>query len=121
MADNYINKRLDGRYEIKEILGVGGMAVVYKAHDLTEDRDVAVKVLKEEFAGNDDFVRRFLNEAKAISVLNHTNIVKVYDASVSDAVKYMVMEYIEGITLKDYLEAKGGKISYLEITLDIRK
>ncbi len=108
MEDKYLGKRLDGRYEIKEIIGVGGMAVVYKANDIIENRKVAVKILKDEYADNDEFVRRFINESKAISVLNHTNIVKVYDASVSVAVKYMVMEYIDGITLKEYIESHGS-------------
>lgn len=108
MEDNYLGKRLDGRYEIDEIIGVGGMAVVYKGRDITENRTVAVKILKDEFAGNDQFVRRFWNEAKAISVLNHANIVKVYDASVSETVKYMVMEYIDGITLKEYIAEQGS-------------
>ena len=101
--DKYVGKRLDGRYEIQEIIGIGGMAVVYKAHDNVEDRTVAIKILKEEFVSNEEFVRRFINEARAISVLSHKNIVKVYDASVSQTVKYMVMEYIEGITLKEYI------------------
>ncbi len=108
MQDKYLNKRLDGRYVLKEIIGVGGMAVVYKATDITENREVAVKILKDEYAENEEFVRRFINEARAISVLSHTNIVKVYDASVSQAVKYMVMEYIEGITLKEYISRQGN-------------
>ena len=103
MQDKYLGKRLDGRYELQEVVGIGGMAIVYKAVDITENRVVAVKVLKDEYAQNEEFVRRFINEARAISVLNHKNIVKVYDASVSQTVKYMVMEYIEGITLKEYI------------------
>lgn len=108
MEDKYLGKRLDGRYLIEEVIGVGGMAVVYKATEITENRTVAVKILKDEYADNEDFVRRFINEAKAISVLNHINIVKVYDASVSDTVKYMVMEYIDGITLKEYIANHGS-------------
>lgn len=108
MEDKYLGKRLDGRYEIEEILGVGGMAVVYRATDLTENRTVAVKILKDEFANNEEFVRRFLNEARAIAVLNHINIVKVFDASVSETVKYMVMEFIDGITLKEYIAGQGS-------------
>lgn len=107
MQDKYLGKRLDGRYELQEVIGIGGMATVYKATDITENRVVAVKVLKDEYAQNEEFVRRFINEARAISVLNHKNIVKVYDASVSQTVKYMVMEYIEGITLKEYISRKG--------------
>ena len=102
--DRYIGKRLDGRYEIREIIGVGGMAVVYKAFDTIEDRVVAIKILKEEFVTNEEFVRRFKNESKAIAVLSHPNIVKIYDVSFGDLIQYIVMEYIEGITLKQYIE-----------------
>ena len=107
MQDKYLGKRLDGRYELQEVIGIGGMATVYKAIDITENHEVAVKVLKDEYAQNEEFVRRFINEARAISVLSHKNIVKVYDASVSQTVKYMVMEYIEGITLKEYISRQG--------------
>ena len=106
--DRYIGKRLDGRYEIKEIIGVGGMAVVYKAYDTIESRIVAIKILKSEFVSNEDFVRRFKNESKAIAVLSHANIVKVYDVSFGDLIQYIVMEYIDGITLKQYIETNGS-------------
>lgn len=106
--DRYIGKRLDGRYEIKEIIGVGGMAVVYKAYDTIESRVVAIKILKSEFVSNEDFVRRFKNESKAIAVLSHANIVKVYDVSFGDLIQYIVMEYIDGITLKQYIETNGS-------------
>lgn len=102
--DSYVGKRLDGRYEIKEIIGVGGMAIVYKAYDNIDDRIVAVKILKEEFLANEEFRRRFKNESKAIAVLSHPNIVKVFDVSFGDRLQYIVMEYIEGITLKEYIE-----------------
>ena len=105
--DKYVGKRLDGRYEIREIIGVGGMAVVYKAYDAIEERIVAIKILKEEFVSNEDFVRRFKNESKAIAVLSHPNIVKVYDVSFGDLIQYIVMEYIDGITLKSYIESHG--------------
>ncbi|MEE1026521.1 MAG: protein kinase, partial [Acutalibacteraceae bacterium] len=105
--DKFVGKRLDGRYEIREIIGVGGMAVVYKAYDSIEDRIVAIKILKEEFASNEEFQRRFKNESKAIAVLSHPNIVKVYDVSFGDLIQYIVMEYIEGITLKEYIENNG--------------
>lgn len=105
--DKYIGKRLDGRYEIHELLGVGGMAYVYKAYDNIEKRWVAIKILKEELAGNSDFLRRFRNESKAIAVLSHPNIVKVYDVSFGDRIQYIVMEYIDGITLKQYIEQQG--------------
>ncbi len=105
--ENYVGKRLDGRYEIQDVIGVGGMAVVYKAYDNIDDRIVAVKVLKEEYLANEEFRRRFKNESKAIAVLSHPNIVKVYDVSFGDRLQYIVMEYIEGITLKEYIEKKG--------------
>ncbi|HEX3038420.1 MAG TPA: Stk1 family PASTA domain-containing Ser/Thr kinase [Oscillospiraceae bacterium] len=102
--DKYTGKRLDGRYEIHELLGMGGMAVVYRAYDTIDDRTVAIKILKDEFLGNDEFIRRFKNESKAIAILSHPNIVKVYDVSFGDQIQYIVMEYIDGITLKEYLD-----------------
>lgn len=101
--DKYTGKRLDGRYEIQELIGVGGMAMVYKAYDNIDDKTVAIKILKDEFLGNDEFIRRFKNESKAIAVLSHPNIVKVYDVSFGDRIQYIVMEYIDGITLKEYI------------------
>ncbi len=106
--DNYIGKRLDGRYQLQEIIGIGGMAVVYKAYDNVEDRIVAVKILKDEYLTNEDFLRRFKNESRAISLLQHPNIVKVYDVSFGDLIQYIVMEYIDGITLKEYIEQNGS-------------
>ncbi|MBR7092361.1 MAG: Stk1 family PASTA domain-containing Ser/Thr kinase [Clostridia bacterium] len=102
--DKYIGKRLDGRYVIKDIIGVGGMACVYRAYDSVDDRVVAVKILKEEFLTNEDFIRRFKNESKAIAILSHPNIVKVLDVGFGDALQYIVMEYIDGITLKEYID-----------------
>lgn len=102
--ENYVGKRLDGRYEVQEIIGVGGMSVVYKAYDNVDDRIVAVKILKDEFSSDADFVRRFKNESKAIAVLSHPNIVKVYDVSFGEKVQYIVMEYVDGITLKEYIQ-----------------
>ena len=106
--DKYVGKRLDGRYEIQEIIVVGGMAVVYKAYDNVENRIVAIKILKEEFVSNEEFIRRFKNESKAIAVLSHPNIVKVYDVSFGDIIQYIVMEYIDGITLKEFIERQGS-------------
>lgn len=103
----YTGKRLDGRYEIQELIGVGGMAMVYKAHDILDDKIVAIKILKDEFLGNEEFIRRFKNESKAIAVLSHPNIVKVYDVSFGDRIQYIVMEYIDGITLKEYIEQQN--------------
>ena len=105
--ENYTGKRLDGRYEIHEVLGVGGMAVVYKAYDNIDDRTVAVKILKEEYLASEEFRRRFKNESKAIAVLSHPNIVRVYDVSYGETLQYIVMEYVEGITLKEYIEQQG--------------
>ena len=102
--DHLIGKKLDGRYEVLQLVGVGGMANVYKARDIIDERLTAVKVLREEYASNEEFVRRFKNESKAIAALNHPNIVKVYDVSFSDKMQSIVMEYIDGITLKDYID-----------------
>lgn len=102
--DKYIGKKLDGRYEIQELIGVGGMANVYKAHDRAANRTVAVKILRDEYLSNEELLRRFKNESKAIAVLSHPNIVKVYDVIFADKVYAIVMEYIDGITLKEYIE-----------------
>ena len=104
--DKYVGKRLDGRYEIQEIIGVGGMAYVYKAYDAVDDRIVAVKILKDEFLNNEEFVRRFRNESKAIAILNHPNIVKVLDVGFGERLQYIVMEYVDGITLKDFIRSQ---------------
>ena len=101
--DKYTGKRLDARYEIQELIGVGGMSVVYRAYDIIEDKIVAIKILKDEFLGNDEFIRRFKNESKAIAVLSHENIVKVYDVSFGTKIQYIVMEYINGITMKEFI------------------
>ena len=102
--DKYIGKKLDGRYEITELIGVGGMADVYKATDTEDNKTVAVKILKREYGENDEFLRRFRNESKTVASLSHPNIVKVYDVGFSDKLQFMVMEYIDGITLKEYIE-----------------
>lgn len=105
--DKYLGKKLDGRYEITEIIGIGGMANVYKAYDVIENRVVAVKILREEYMGSEEMRRRFKNESKAMAVLNHPNVMKVYDVSFSDRMQSIVMEYIDGITLKEYIEQQG--------------
>lgn len=102
--DKYIGKKLDGRYEITELIGVGGMAEVYKGVDVIDNKPIAIKILKKEYAENEEFLRRFRNESKAIAVLSHPNIVKIYDVGFSDKLQYIVMEYIDGITLKEYIE-----------------
>ena len=113
--DNLIGKKLDGRYLIESLIGVGGMANVYKGRDVRTGNQIAVKVLKEEFLDNEELVRRFKNESKAISILNHPNIVKVYDVSVTDRLQYIVMEYIDGITLKEYLKQRNGALTWKEV------
>lgn len=118
--DNLIGKKLDGLYEVRELIGSGGMANVYKAVMLGENGPipagtaVAVKVLRQEYMHDPDLVRRFKNESKAISLLHHPNIVKVYDVSVSEELQYIVMEYVDGMTLRAYLNERGGKISSRE-------
>ncbi len=102
--DKYIGKMLEGRYEIRELVGVGGMANVYKGHDLEENRTVAIKILRDEYLDNEEFLHRFRNEFRAISLLNHPNIVQVYDVSFTQQIQCIVMEYIDGITLKEYIE-----------------
>ncbi len=105
--DNMIGKRLDGRYELLELIGAGGMADIYRAKDITEDKVVAVKILKNEFAGSEDFLRRFRNESKAIALLSHPNIVKIFDVGFSEQIQFIVMEYIDGISLAEYIKLQG--------------
>ena len=105
--DLNIGKKLDNRYEITDLIGVGGMADVYKAIDLMENKVVAVKILKPEFSGNEEFIRRFRNESKAIALLSHPNIVKIYDVGLKDEIQFIVMEYIDGITLKEFIDQQG--------------
>lgn len=112
--DNLIGRRLDGRYLIQSLVGVGGMANVYRGVDEKNGNAIAVKVLKEEFLDNEELVRRFKNESKAISILDHPNIVKVYDVSVTDRLQYIVMEYVDGITMKEYLKQRGGALTWKE-------
>lgn len=115
--DKYSGKKLDNRYEINELIGTGGMAMVYRAYDTIDDRTVAIKILKDEFSANEEFVRRFKNESKAIAVLKHPNIVKVYDVSFGDVIQYIVMEYIDGITLKEYIDLQENGIGWKEAVL----
>jgi serine/threonine-protein kinase len=106
-TDKYIGQLLDNRYEILERIGMGGMAIVYKARCHRLNRLVAVKILKEELAEDADFRRRFRTESQAVAMLSHPNIVAVYDVSRSGNIEYIVMELIEGITLKQYINRKG--------------
>ena len=105
--DRYIGKLLDNRYEILEKIGSGGMADVYKARCHRLNRLVAIKILKEDLSQDAEFRRRFHAESQAVAMLSHPNIVSVYDVSHSDNIDYIVMELIEGITLKQYMEQKG--------------
>ena len=105
--DNYIGRLLDNRYEILEVIGTGGMAVVYKARCHRLNRLVAIKILKDELSQDAEFRRRFHAESQAVAMLSHPNIVNVYDVSHSDNVDYIVMELIDGITLKQYMQQKG--------------
>jgi len=105
--DQYIGRLLDDRYEILEIIGTGGMAVVYKARCHRLNRLVAIKILKDEFSRDEEFRRRFHAEGEAVAMLSHPNIVQVYDVSSSDNANFIVMELIDGISLKQYMEVKG--------------
>ncbi len=105
--DQYIGRLLDNRYEILEIIGTGGMAVVYKARCHRLNRLVAIKILKDEFARDEEFRRRFHAEGEAVAMLSHPNIVQVYDVSSSDSANFIVMELVSGISLRQYMEKKG--------------
>ncbi len=105
--DKYLGKLLDNRYEILEVIGSGGMAVVYKALCHKLNRNVAVKILRDDLAFDMDFRRRFETESKAAGMLSHPNIVSVYDVSRDSNPEYIVMELIEGVTLKQYMTSKG--------------
>ena len=112
--DQYIGKMLDNRYEILDVIGVGGMAVVYKAYCHRLQRYVAIKVLKRDLAADSDFRRRFHEEARAVAMLSHPNIVSVYDDSHGDDLDYIVMELIDGLTLKQYIQKKNGTLHWRE-------
>ena len=105
--DKYIGRLLDNRYEILEVIGTGGMAVVYKARCHRLNRLVAIKILKDDFMEDEEFRRRFHSESQAVAMLSHPNIISVYDVSTSATADYIVMELIDGITLKQYMEKKG--------------
>lgn len=112
--DRYIGKFLDNRYELLEVIGTGGMAVVYKARCHRLNRLVAVKILKQDLAQDAEFRRRFHDESQAVAMLSHPNIVAVYDVSHSDDLDYIVMELIDGITLKQYMQKKGAPLNWRE-------
>ena len=100
---NFIGKVLDSRYKIEKPVGKGGMAVVFKAMDMLTGRCVAIKMLHKSDAENPQVVRRFINESRAVARFNHNNIVRIYDVSVDGPLKYIVMEYIDGMTLCEYM------------------
>ena len=106
--DKYLGRMLDDRYEIIEPIGVGGMAVVYKAMCHRLNRYVAIKILRDEFARDEEFRKRFQTEAQAVAMLSHPNIVSVYDVSHTEGEEYIVMELIDGITLMQYMKRKGA-------------
>ena len=112
--EKYVGQVFDRRYRIKKKIGMGGMAVVFEAYDMLKNRTVAVKMLKDDIAGDTQAVKRFINESKAVAMLSHPNIVSIYDVSVKDNLKYIVMEFIEGITLKNYM-LKKGTLSFREV------
>ena len=112
--DRYLGQTLDNRYEIQEIIGSGGMAVVFKARCNRLNRLVAVKILKDEFAQNEEFKEHFMAESQAVAMLSHPNIVAVYDFSKEFGTQYIVMELLEGITLKQYMQKKQDALSWKE-------
>lgn len=103
----FVGKVLDGRYKILELVGMGGMACVLKAQDLVMNRVVAIKILNDEYNGNEQAEARFIDESKAVAMLSNKNIVSVYDVAIYPDIKYIVMEYLDGITLREYLDNKG--------------
>lgn len=105
--EKYVGQVFDRRYRIIKVIGIGGMAVVFEAQDLLMRRSVAVKMLKDEINNDVQSVKRFINESKAVAMLSHPNIVNIYDVSVKENLKYIVMELVEGITLKNYILKKG--------------
>ncbi|MGB9660640.1 MAG: Stk1 family PASTA domain-containing Ser/Thr kinase [Moorellaceae bacterium] len=102
-----IGKILDGRYEIKEALGGGGMALVYRGYDRLLHRSVTIKILREQFASDQDFVARFQQEARAVARLSHPNVVSIYDVGQEDGLHYLVMEYVEGRSLKEIIAERA--------------
>ena len=106
--DKHVGQIFDERYKIIKRIGEGGMATVYEAFDTKANRIVAIKVLKDEIANDSQSVKRFINESKAVAMMSHPNIVRIYDVSVKDNLKYIVMEHIDGITLKSYMSKKGA-------------
>ena len=105
--NKYVGQIFDSRYKIERTVGVGGMAIVFEAKDILTGRRVAIKMLKDSAANNTQAIKRFVIESKAVEMLDHPNIVKIYGISVRGEHKYIVMEYLEGITLREYMKTKG--------------
>ena len=119
--EKLIDRILDGRYKIENVVGIGGMAYVLKAIDLKNDnKPVAVKILNEEFNGDENAVKRFLNESEAVAMVDSPYIVKIHDVAITDNIKYIVMEFIDGITLKDYID-KVGALGWKEAVHYVRQ
>lgn len=119
--EKLINRVLDNRYKIENVVGIGGMAYVLKAIDLkNENRPVAIKILNEEFNSDESAVKRFINESEAVAMVDSPNIVKIYDVAMSESLKYIVMEFIDGITLKDYID-KVGTLGWKEAVHYVRQ
>ena len=112
--ERYVGQVFDKRYRILKVIGIGGMAVVFEAMDMLMRRNVAVKMLKDDINNDAQSVKRFINESKAVAMLSHPNIVNIYDVSVKDDRKYIVMELVDGITLKNYI-LKKGLLSFHEV------
>ena len=119
--EKLINRVLDGRYRIESVVGIGGMAYVLRAADMQNGgRPVAIKVLNEEFNRDENAVKRFVNESETIAMVDSPNIVKIFDVAISDNLKYIVMEFIDGITLKDYID-KVGALGWKEAVHYVRQ
>lgn len=118
--DKFLGRTLEGRYLIEELIGVGGMANVYKGFDRLEHRSVAIKMLRDEYSQSDEFLRRFRDESRAIYSLNHPNIVKIYDVILDSNSPSIVMEYVDGITVKDYIERRGMVGIRAAVTLTVQ-
>lgn len=119
--EKLINRVLDSRYKIENVVGIGGMAYVLKAIDLKQEgRPVAIKILNQEFNGDENAVKRFVNESEAVAMVDSPNIVKIYDVAISENLKYIVMEFVDGITLKDYID-KVGALGWKEAVHYVRQ
>ncbi len=119
--DKLIDRILDGRYKIENVVGIGGMAYVLKAIDLKDDnKPVAIKILNDEYNGDENAVKRFVNESEAVRMVDSPYIVKIFDVAITDTLKYIVMEFIDGITLKDYID-KVGALGWKEAVHYVRQ